>query len=237
MAGAGYRGPIPVRMLSQVHSVLFVEDDDKLREATQEALTRDGFAVSVAADGAAGLIAFDKQHPDLALLDVMLPQMDGVTLCREIRARSVLPIVLLSARSDAIDVVTGLEAGADDYVVKPFDAPVLAARLRAVMRRAERFRHTSVLRVSGLEVDEDAVTVHCRGELVPLTPTEFRLLANLARNAGVARSRPQLLEEVWEYSWSGDTRLVDVHVQRLRAKLGSSLIETVRGVGYRLARA
>jgi DNA-binding response OmpR family regulator len=224
-------------MLGQMHSVLFVEDDDKLREATQEALTRDGFDVRVAADGQAGLAAFDERHPDLVLLDVMLPLMDGVTLCREIRARSVVPVVLLSARGDSIDIVAGLEAGADDYVTKPFDVPVLAARLRAVMRRVERFRQTSVLRVADVEIDEDAVTVHCRGRLVPLTPTEFRLLANLARNAGVARTRPQLLEEVWEYAWSGDTRLVDVHVQRLRAKLGASSIETVRGVGYKLVRA
>jgi DNA-binding response OmpR family regulator len=224
-------------MLESVHSVLFVEDDDKLREATQAALERDGFAVEVAADGAAGLVAFGERHPDLVLLDVMLPRMDGITLCREIRARSVVPIVLLSARSDPIDVVVGLEAGADDYVTKPFDTPVLSARLRAVLRRIERLRDASVLRVADLEIDGDAMTVRCRGDLVHLTATEFRLLADLARNAGVVRTRPQLLEDVWEYSWLGDTRLVDVHVQRLRAKLGSTLIETVRGVGYKLVRS
>jgi DNA-binding response OmpR family regulator len=223
-------------MLDSVHSVLFVEDDDKLREATQAALERDGFAVDVAADGATGLVAFGERHPDLVLLDVMLPRMDGITLCREIRARSVVPIVFLSARSDPIDVVVGLEAGADDYVTKPFDTPVLSARLRAVLRRIERLRDASVLRVADLEIDGDAMTVRCRGDLVHLTATEFRLLADLARNAGVVRTRPQLLEDVWEYSWLGDTRLVDVHVQRLRAKLGSTLIETVRGVGYKIVR-
>jgi DNA-binding response OmpR family regulator len=223
-------------MLESVHSVLFVEDDDKLREATQAALERDGFAVDVAADGATGLVAFGERHPDLVLLDVMLPRMDGITLCREIRARSVVPIVFLSARSDPIDVVVGLEAGADDYVTKPFDTHVLSARLRAVMRRIERLRDVSVLRVGDLEIDGDAMTVRCRGDLVHLTATEFRLLADLARNAGVVRTRPQLLEDVWEYSWLGDTRLVDVHVQRLRAKLGSTLIETVRGVGYKIVR-
>jgi DNA-binding response OmpR family regulator len=223
-------------MLESVHSVLFVEDDDKLREATQAALERDGFAVDVAADGATGLVAFGERHPDLVLLDVMLPRMDGITLCREIRARSVVPIVFLSARSDPIDVVVGLEAGADDYVTKPFDTPVLSARLRAVLRRIERLRDASVLRVADLEIDGDAMTVRCRGDLVHLTATEFRLLADLARNAGVVRTRPQLLEDVWEYSWLGDTRLVDVHVQRLRAKLGSTLIETVRGVGYKIVR-
>jgi DNA-binding response OmpR family regulator len=223
-------------MLERVRSVLFVEDDDKLREATQAALERDGFEVRASSDGGAGLRAFEERRPDVALLDVMLPRMDGVTLCREIRARSVVPIVLLSARSDPIDVVVGLEAGADDYVTKPFDTPVLSARLRAVMRRVERLRDTSVLRVAGIEIDEEAMTVSCRGRLVHLTATEFRLLVDLARNAGVVRTRPQLLEDVWEYSWAGDTRLVDVHVLRLRAKLGSRLIETVRGVGYKIAR-
>jgi DNA-binding response OmpR family regulator len=224
-------------MLDAVHSVLFVEDDDKLREATQAALERDGFGVESVADGAAGLVAFGDRQPDLVLLDVMLPRMDGITLCREIRARSVVPVVLLSARSDPIDVVVGLEAGADDYVTKPFDTHVLSARLRAVMRRVDRLRDVSVLRVADLEIDGDAMTVRCRGELVHLTATEFRLLADLARNAGIVRTRPQLLDDVWEYSWLGDTRLVDVHVQRLRAKLGPALIETVRGVGYKIARS
>ena len=223
-------------MLDPMHSVLLVEDDEKLREATQESLTRDGFDVRAAPDGTAGLAAFEARRPDLALLDVMLPHMDGITLCREIRARSVIPIVLLSARSDPIDVVLGLEAGADDYVTKPFDTPVLSARLRAVLRRVDRVRSGPLHRVADLEVDEAAMTVRHRGELVLLTTTEFRLLADLARNAGVVRTRPQLLEDVWDYTWSGDTRLVDVHVQRLRAKLGGAAIETVRGVGYRLPR-
>ena len=224
-------------MVDPVYSVLLVEDDEKLREATRESLTRDGFEVAVAGDGAAGLAEFFDRRPDLALLDVMLPFMDGISLCRAIRARSVVPIVLLSARTDPIDVVLGLEAGADDYVTKPFDTPVLSARLRAVLRRMERVRNESVHLVAGLEIDEAAMTVTDRGRPVPLTTTEFRLLADLARNAGVVRTRPQLLEDVWDYTWSGDTRLVDVHVQRLRGKLGSGLIETVRGVGYRLPRA
>jgi DNA-binding response OmpR family regulator len=223
-------------MLESMQSVLFVEDDDGLREATQVALERDGFDVRTAADGVAGLAAFEEGHPDVALLDVMLPRMDGVTLCREIRSRSVIPIMLLSARSDPIDVVLGLEAGADDYVTKPFDTPVLSARLRAVTRRVVRLRDASVLRVSRLEIDEAAMTVRCAGQMVHLTATEFRLLSDLARNAGLVRTRPQLLDDVWEYSWAGDTRLVDVHVQRLRTKLGADLIETVRGVGYKLVR-
>jgi DNA-binding response OmpR family regulator len=223
-------------MLEQMRAVLLVEDDGGLREATHAALARDGFDVRQAADGNAGLAAFEEQVPDVAVLDVMLPGMDGVTLCREIRARSEVPIVLLSARSDPIDIVLGLEAGADDYVTKPFDVPVLSARLRAVMRRAARLEETTVLRVGELEIDEAGMTVRRHGDPVRLTTIEFRLLADLAHNAGIVRTRPQLLDDVWEYSWDGDTRLVDVHVQRLRAKIGADAIETVRGVGYKLAR-
>jgi DNA-binding response OmpR family regulator len=219
-----------------MYAVLLVEDDDRLREATAAALTRDGFAVSETGDGVAGLAAFRSQPPDVVLLDVMLPGMDGVSVCRAIRTESLTPIVMLSARTDPIDVVLGLEAGADDYVTKPFDTPVLGARLRAVLRRVQRVTASTRMRVGEVEIDEPAMLVHRGGTRVPLTTTEFRLLADLARNAGIVRTRPGLLSDVWGYEWAGDTRLVDVHVQRLRAKLGADLIETVRGVGYRLAR-
>ena len=219
-----------------MYALLLVEDDDRLREATAAALTRDGFAVSVAGDGVAGLAEFRARRPDVVLLDVMLPGMDGVTVCRAIRAESLAPIVMLSARSDPIDVVLGLEAGADDYVTKPFNTPVLGARLRAVLRRAERLLTSTQMRMGDIEIDEAAMLVQRNGLRVPLTTTEFRLLADLARNAGIVRSRPALLADVWGYGWAGDTRLVDVHIQRLRAKLGADLIETVRGVGYRLVR-
>ncbi len=220
-----------------MYAVLLVEDDDRLREATAAALTRDGFALSVAEDGIAGLAAFRARRPSVVLLDVMLPRMDGVSVCRAMRAESVVPIVMLSARSDPIDVVLGLEAGADDYVTKPFDTPVLGARLRAVLRRADRSSMASTLfHVGEFEIDEAAMLVQRDGVRVPLTTTEFRLLSDLARNAGIVRTRPALLADVWGYEWAGDTRLVDVHVQRLRSKLGAGLIETVRGVGYRLVR-
>ena len=220
-----------------MYVVLLVEDDDRLREATAAALARDGFAVRVARDGLAGLAAFRERRPDLVLLDVMLPGMDGVSVCRAIRAASLTPIVMLSARSDPIDVVLGLEAGADDYVTKPFETPVLGARLRAVLRRVERLATSTHIRVGGFEIDQAAMLVRRDGVRVPLTTTEFRLLVDLARNAGIVRSRQALLADVWGYEWAGDTRLVDVHVQRLRAKLGADLIETVRGVGYRLVRS
>src|SRR4051812_30822839 len=203
-----------------MHLILLVEDDATIREATARSLERDGFRVETAADGQAGLAAFRARRPDAALLDVMLPGLDGVSLCRAIRAESTVPIVMLSARSDAVDVVLGLEAGADDYVAKPFDPPVLAARLRAVLRRSARLDEATTLRFGELEIDTGGMVVRLAGEEVSLSPTEYRLLLELARNAGIVLERGTLLQNVWDYSWAGDTRLVDVAVQRLRAKVG-----------------
>jgi DNA-binding response OmpR family regulator len=218
-------------------SVLFVEDDAAIRETTVLVLGRLGFDVTPAADGQAGLDAFRAVEPDVALLDIMLPRIDGISLTGLIRVRSTVPVVLLSARSDPLDVVAGLEAGADDYVTKPYDGPVLAARLRAVLRRAGRAEEADgVLRFGELEVDPAGMTVSVGGAHVRLTPTEARLLTELARNAGVVLDRDTLLERVWDYAWGGDTRVVDVHIQRLRAKLDPARIETVRGVGYKLVR-
>jgi DNA-binding response OmpR family regulator len=215
--------------------VLLVEDDATIRTATAIALERDGFEVRTAADGPAGLAEFHAWRPDIALLDVMLPGLDGVSVCREIRVTEVTAVVMLSARGDAVDVVLGLEAGADDYVVKPFDAPVLAARLRAVLRRVRR-PAGRVLRVGDLEIDVDGAEVRRDGERIALTATELRLLADLVEHAGIVRRRDELLCAVWGYGWSGDTRLVDVHVQRLRAKIGAEIVQTVRGLGYKVPR-
>jgi DNA-binding response OmpR family regulator len=229
--------------------VLFVEDDDVIREATQLALERDGFLVTAAPDGLTGLERFRADRPDIALLDVMVPGLDGVSLCRRIRDESTVPVIMLSARADSIDVVLGLEAGADDYVTKPFDGAVLVARIRAVLRR---FGHASgpggrggeqpgaeepeggVLRFGDLEVDPEGMEVRKGGEPVALTPTEMRLLLEFSTAPGTVLSRDRLLERVWEYGWGGDTRVVDVHVQRLRGKIGQDRIETVRGFGYKL---
>jgi DNA-binding response OmpR family regulator len=215
--------------------VLLVEDDATIRTATRIALERDGFEVRTAADGPAGLAEFHAWRPDIALLDVMLPGLDGVSVCREIRVTEVTAVVMLSARGDAVDVVLGLEAGADDYVVKPFDAPVLAARLRAVLRRVRR-PAGRLLRVGDLEIDVDGAEVRRDGERIALTATELRLLADLVEHAGIVRRRDELLSSVWGYGWSGDTRLVDVHVQRLRAKIGAEIVQTVRGLGYKVPR-
>ncbi|MFF7335260.1 two-component system response regulator CseB [Streptomyces sp. NPDC090306] len=229
--------------------VLFVEDDDVIREATQLALERDGFTVTAMPDGLSGLEAFRADRPDIALLDVMVPGLDGVSLCRRIRDESTVPVIMVSARADSIDVVLGLEAGADDYVTKPFDGAVLVARIRAVLRR---FGHASgaggpaeragtaddggVLTFGDgdLEIDTEGMEVRRAGRTVALTPTEMRLLLEFSGAPGTVLSRDKLLERVWEYGWGGDTRVVDVHVQRLRTKIGQDRIETVRGFGYKL---
>ncbi|MFD7917185.1 MULTISPECIES: two-component system response regulator CseB [unclassified Streptomyces] len=235
--------------MAETH-VLFVEDDDVIREATTLALERDGFVVTAMPDGLSGLESFRANRPDIALLDVMVPGMDGVSLCRRIRDESTVPVIMLSARADSIDVVLGLEAGADDYVTKPFDGSVLVARIRAVLRR---FDHSGgaqngggnaadngsdpergVLSFGDLEVDTEGMEVRRAGAAVALTPTEMRLLLEFSSAPGTVLSRDRLLERVWDYDWGGDTRVVDVHVQRLRTKIGQDRIETVRGFGYKL---
>ncbi|MFJ9577339.1 two-component system response regulator CseB [Streptomyces sp. NPDC101191] len=231
--------------MAETH-VLFVEDDDVIREATQLALERDGFTVTAMPDGLSGLDAFRADRPDIALLDVMLPGMDGVSLCRRIRDESTVPVIMLSARADSIDVVLGLEAGADDYVTKPFDGSVLMARIRAVLRRFDHAGDVGagngdeeeaaggVLVFGELEVDTEGMEVRRGGATVALTPTEMRLLLEFSSAPGTVLSRDKLLERVWDYGWGGDTRVVDVHVQRLRTKIGQDRIETVRGFGYKL---
>ncbi|HEX2132723.1 MAG TPA: two-component system response regulator CseB [Actinophytocola sp.] len=218
--------------------VLLVEDDAVIREATQLALERNGFTVTAAVDGLTGLASYRAGHPDVALLDLMLPGMNGVSLCRQIREEGPTPVIMMSARADPIDVVLGLEAGADDYVTKPFDSTVLVARIRAVVRRMGRAvgpaATPSVTAFGALEVDRSALEVRLDGRPVELTPTELRLLLCFVDSPGTVLTRDVLLEQVWDYQWGGDSRVVDVHVQRLRAKIGQELIETVRGFGYKL---
>ena len=225
----GERGEHPPR-------ILLVEDDATIREMTRLALERDGFRVETANDSEGGLAAYRAGPPDLVLLDVMLPGVGGISVCRTIRELGLVPIVMLTARSDPVDVVLGLEAGADDYVTKPFEPAVLSARLRAVLRRSSGSGPAPLLRIGDLEIDRAGMEVRVAGAEVGLTPTEYRLLVELAENRGVVCSRERLLEEVWGYVWAGDTRLVDMHVRRLRAKIGADAIETVRGAGYKLVR-
>jgi two-component system, OmpR family, response regulator MtrA len=222
--------------------ILLVEDDPSIRELTERGLRNAGFDVITAAAGDEGLERFRRDGPDAVVLDVMLPGLDGLEVCKAIRAASNVPVVMLTARSDTLDVVVGLESGADDYVTKPFEMPELIARVRASLRRATRSGPAQdVLRLGPVRVDVAAHTAHRGDDELELTPTEFRLLTELGRHPGNVLSREQLLERVWGYGYLGDSRLVDAAVQRLRAKVEADpshprVIETVRGFGYRAAR-
>lgn len=221
--------------------VLLVEDDASIREVVSLGLGKAGLRVTTAVDGREGLTRALHDPFDVVLLDVMLPSLDGFEVCREIRRHSRVPIVMLTARTDTVDVVVGLESGADDYVTKPFEMPELMARIRAVLRRSGAPPEETVIQLGSLEVDPAAFTARKDGHDLALTATEFRLLHELARRPGQVFTRELLLQRVWNYDYLGDSRLVDVAVQRLRAKVEANpahpeLIKTVRGVGYRLDR-
>ena len=213
--------------------VLIVEDEATIATPLAEGLGREGFDVSRASTGAEALAA---AAPDIVLLDLRLPDMDGLDVCRRLRERSNVPIIIVTARGEEADRVVGLELGADDYVVKPFGLRELIARIRAVTRRSEEpAQHDAPLRVGGLEVDERTRRAFVGGAELELTPMEFELLAALARDPGAAVSRRRLLEEVWGTTWGGSSKTIDVHVAALRRKLGDpGWIETVRGIGFRL---
>jgi two-component system response regulator MtrA len=224
--------------------ILLVEDDASIREITALGLRRAGFDVETASDGAEGLDRWRRDRPDLVLLDVMLPRLDGLEVLRAIRRVSTTPVVMLTARADTIDVVVGLESGADDYVRKPFELPELVARVRAALRRrgadAGEAADTGI-RLGPLRIDPGGRTVSRDRTTIELTRTEFDLLVELARHAGQVVARDQLLDRVWGYDYLGDSRLVDVAIGRLRAKVEADpaepqLILTVRGVGYKAPR-
>ena len=222
--------------------LLLVEDDASIREIAYIGLDAAGFRVVTATDGRDGLTKVRANGFDAVILDVMLPSLDGFEVCREIRKFSRVPVVMLTARTDLIDVVVGLESGADDYVKKPFELPELIARLRAVLRRAAAPSESTQMLVGGLEIDPGSFTVRKSGTELALTATEFRLLLELAKRPGQVFTRELLLERVWDYEYLGDAHVVDVAIQRLRAKVEDDpshpvLIKTIRGVGYRLDRA
>lgn len=217
--------------------ILVVDDDPALSEMIGIVLRSEGFDPAFCADGAQALDAFRAAKPDLVLLDVMLPGMDGTEVCARLREESGVPVIMLTAKSDTVDVVAGLEAGADDYVVKPFNPKELVARIRTRLRPSTR-PSGDLVRIGDLELDVAAHEVRRGDERIGLTPLEFELLLALASKPEQVFTREMLLEQVWGYQYKADTRLVNVHVQRLRAKIeedpdNPKLVTTVRGIGYR----
>jgi len=223
--------------------ILTVEDDERIRTAVKLALEDEGWTVEEAASGEEAITAFHRTPPDVVLIDIMLPGIDGFELCRTLRRTSAVPIVMVTARADTHDIVAGLEAGADDYLTKPFAPKELSARIRALLRRIQTPAslakgHTKLV-FGDLEIIPDEGAVLLEGKDTHLTKTEFRLLIELASNPGRVFSREMLLDKVWGYGYFGDGRLVDVHIRRLRTKIEADPanprhVVTVRGLGYRL---
>ncbi|AIL96317.1 MtrAB system response regulator MtrA [Corynebacterium ureicelerivorans] len=221
--------------------ILVVDDDPAINEMLTIVLEAEGFQTSSVTDGAEAVQTFRSFSPDLILLDLMLPGMNGIDICREIRKESAVPIVMLTAKTDTVDVVLGLESGADDYITKPFKPKELVARIRARLRRTDE-TPADVLEVGDLTVDVPQHTVTRGSQEIQLTPLEFDLLVEMARKPNQVHSREELLESVWGYRNASDTRLVNVHVQRLRSKIehdpeNPEIILTVRGVGYKTGKA
>jgi two-component system OmpR family response regulator len=229
------------------HKVLVVEDDSTLIGVIKYNLVKEGYTTITASDGEQAIEAARKEHPDLIILDIMLPKLDGLEVCRMIRRDMTVPIIMLTARSEEIDKVVGLEIGADDYMTKPFSVKELMARIKALLRRSEMAQQQSdlstsadlsIIRAGDFEVDVERHTASHRGSVIELTPKEFDLLACLMRNRGRVMSRDHLLEKVWGYDFDGDSRTVDVHIRWLRGKIEDDAAQprhliTVRGVGYK----
>ncbi len=217
--------------------LLIVEDDQTMRETLSYNLTREGYAVIEASSGIAALDLARERKPDLVLLDIMLPELDGLSVCRALRHETDVPIVLLTARSGEVDRIVGLDSGADDYIVKPFSLGELLARLRAVLRRGHREPSTK-LESGDLALDLVGHRAYRADQQLNLAPKEFDLLAELIRHKGAVLTRDLLLQRVWGFDFGGDTRTVDVHIRWLREKIEDDpasprRIETVRGIGYR----
>ncbi len=219
--------------------ILVVEDEESYREALAYMLTKEGFDVVQAADGVTGLAEYDRIGADLVLLDLMMPGLSGTEVCRQLRLRGSVPVIMVTARDSEIDKVVGLELGADDYVTKPFSHRELAARIRAVLRRGQDTELVpDIVEVAGVRMDVERHEVSVRGEPVKLALKEFELLEMLLRNAGRVMTRGQLIDRIWGSDYVGDTKTLDVHVKRLRTKLETDpanpeYLVTVRGLGYK----
>jgi DNA-binding response OmpR family regulator len=218
-------------------TVLVVDDERNIVELVRLYLEKEGFAVVTAADGEAALVQYERTDPDLVVLDLMLPKLDGFEVCRELRRRGDVPILMLTARSEDVDAIVGLELGADDYVTKPFNPRALVARVKAILRRTDATaKGGRPIQVGDLRIDPRRREATVGGRRLDLRAREFDLLAALARDPGVVMTRDALLEDVWGTDFPGETRTVDVHVAEVRKKLGEDgpQVETVRGIGYRL---
>jgi two-component system, OmpR family, response regulator RegX3 len=223
-------------------TILLVEDEESIATPLSESLVREGFSVEVTGTAAEAVELARRLEPDLVLLDLMLPDGSGLDVCRELRSSSETPIIIVTARGDEADRVVGLELGADDYVVKPFSAREVAARIRAVLRRAEAPQQApaETIAIGGVRLDQGRRTVMLDGEPLEASRKEFDLLALLIQNAGVVVTREELIEKVWDTTWFGSTKTLDVHVSGLRKKLGDDpasprYLHTVRGIGFRFA--
>lgn len=225
--------------------ILVVEDEETLAEAISFLLSKEGFDVAVAATGPQAIESFDKSGADLILLDLMIPGLSGTEVCRQIRSKSAVPIIMLTAKDSEIDKVVGLELGADDYVTKPYSSRELIARIRAVLRRGELHDagiDGAALEVGPVRMDTDRHIISVNGEVVAIPLKEFELLEFLMRNAGRVLTRIQLIDRVWGSDYVGDTKTLDVHIKRLRAKIekdpaNPEYIQTVRGMGYKMERS
>jgi two-component system, OmpR family, response regulator ResD len=213
-------------------TVLIADDELRIRKLVSDFLTREGYTVLEADNGRSALELLESGNIDLAVLDVMMPEQDGLTVCRELRKKSAIPVIMLTARSEEIDQLFAFELGADEYVTKPFSPKVLTARVNALFRRIEGEKTATL---GGLEMNPAARQVFISGQPLDLSPKEYELLAYLIENKGKALSRQQILNQVWNYDYFGDLRTVDTHINRLRTKLGdqSGLVQTIRGYGYR----
>lgn len=217
-----------------MEKILIADDEQLMRQLIIDFLKPEGYEILEASDGKEALEIYDKEHPDLILLDVMMPGYDGWTVCREIRRESTVPIMMLTAKGEEIDQLFAYDLGADEYITKPFSPKILVAKIKALLRRSQNEQETHEAD-DGVAIDRDARQVVLDGKNVDLSPTEYKLLNYLMSNTGKALSRRQILNQVWNYDYYGDLRTVDTHINRLRIKLGDKgrYIRTVRGYGYR----
>lgn len=218
-----------------MEKILIADDEQLMRQLVIDFLQPEGYEMLEAADGKEALQIYHEQHPDLVLLDVMMPGYDGWTVCREIRRESSVPIMMLTAKGEEIDQLFAYDLGVDEYITKPFSPKILVAKIKALLRRTQKEENEITTAADGVSIDQEARQVVLDGKNIDLSPTEYKLLTYLVTNAGKALSRRQILNKVWNYDYYGDLRTVDTHINRLRIKLGDKgkYIQTVRGYGYR----